>query len=77
MAGASEIFDLYKNGDIDKRLKKAQRVADLTGNDALSSTLGKVKAGREMGKEFRKRRLVSRTKKAAKKAMKGPKSWGK
>ena len=70
MASASEIWSTYKSGDIDTRMARAKKVMDSSGNDHMSSIIGKIQTGREVRKGFKELKRKS----AARKGMKTAKA---
>ena len=66
MASASEMWDSYKKTDIDDRFERARKMMENSGNEHMTSVIGKIQAGREVRKGYKE---VKR-KGAARKGMK-------
>ena len=72
-------LDNYENKPTfswDKGLEKYEEAREFMGDNAFTEAADKVAKGRKMGKQIRKNRMVRKTKKAAKTAMKAPKKQG-
>lgn len=62
--------------DWDKGVKRYEKAREALGDNAFTETADKIVAGRKAGKAIRKHRMTRRVNKAAKRAMKAPKTFG-